>query len=163
MLVSFGRIGRSELPEGGSVLAEVDRHAVEPGADPDELTGRAQLIELGRLVVRNAPRQHLALPERDRKRQRLERDERLAQARAPVDPVPARQEPAERRLLRGLDLLAKRSEGRTAKATQDVGIAPLALGPAGPELAADESFLPLELAQQRLDVASRSGRSPPRS
>src|SRR5207247_3210335 len=99
-----------EPSQDGSVLAKVDRHAVEPCTGPHELSGRAQLIELSRLVVRHAPWQHFALPERNGKRKRLERDERLAQARAPVDPVPARQEPPQRRLLRGLDLLAKGRE-----------------------------------------------------
>ena len=91
-------------PSTGGVLAEEERDAVEPGADPDDLAGRAELVELLRPVARDAARQHLGLPERDRQRERLQRDERLAQRRAAVDPVPARQEAAERRLLDRLDL-----------------------------------------------------------
>ena len=68
--------------------------------------------------------------------------------------MPARQEAAERRLLGGLDLLAQRGERRAAQTAQDVGVAPLALGPARPQLAADQLVLALELAQLLLDVAA---------
>ena len=147
VLGSFGRIRGRELPQNRCVLAEVDRHAVEPGPDPDELTCRAQLVELGGLVVGHAPRENLALPEQNGKRQRLERNERVAEARAPVDPVPAGQEPPEGRRLRGLDLLAKRRKRGATQATQHVRVAPLTLAPARPELPADEPLLPLELPQ----------------
>src|SRR5581483_9768060 len=92
------------LPEHGRVLAEEDGDAVEAGTDPNELAGCAQLVELFRAVAGDAARQHLRLPERDWQGQALQRDERLAQRRAAVDAVPARQEAAERSLLRRLDL-----------------------------------------------------------
>ena len=70
------------------VLAEVHGHAIEAGADPDELARCAQLVELLRAVVGHAPRQQLGLPKRDGQRERLQRHERLPQAGAPVDAVP---------------------------------------------------------------------------
>ena len=48
--------------------------------------------------------QHVGLPERDRKRNTLQWDERLTQGLTPPDPVPRGKEPAERRLLGRLDL-----------------------------------------------------------
>jgi len=61
-----------------------------------------------------------------------------------------RQEAAERRLLRRLDLFAQRCERRAAQPAQDVGVAPFALGAARTELAADELVRELELSQDRL-------------
>src|SRR5581483_680728 len=112
----------------------------------------AELVELLRSIARDAARQHLGLPERDRQRQALQRDQRLAERGAPVDSVPARQEAAERGLLGRLDLAAKRRERRAAEAAQHIRVAPLALDPAGAELAADELVRLLEPAQQNLDV-----------
>ena len=63
--------------------------------------------------------------------------------------MPRGQEPRERRRLDRLDLAAERSERRAPQPAEDVGVAPLALGPAGPELAADEQLVPLELDQHR--------------
>ena len=144
----------ADAPEHRRVLAEIECDAVDPGADPDDLAGGAQLVELLGPVARDAAREHLGLPQRDRKRKRLERDERLAQRRPPVDPVPARQEAADRRLLDRLDLLAQRGERRAPQPAEHVGVAPLALGAARTELAADELVLALERAQLRLDVAA---------
>src|SRR5204863_8040143 len=122
--------------EHWGVLAEVDRDPVETGADPDDLAGRAELVELPGVVARHAPRQQLRLPEGAGKRQPLQRHERLTKRRAPVDPLPVREEAAEGGLLGGLDLLAQRGERRASQPPQDVGLAPLALGATGPELAA---------------------------
>ena len=144
MHLAFRALRSLRLPEHGRVLPEEDGDAVEAGADPDELPGRAELVELRRRIVGNPPRQHLGLPERDRQGQPLKRDERLAQARAPVDSVPAREEAGEGDLLDGLDLLAKGSERGSTDPPEDVGVAPLALGSARPELAADEPVLALQ-------------------
>ena len=145
-----GRGGRP--PEQHRVVAEEHRDAVEPRTHPHELAGRAQLVELLRPVVGHAPLQHLRLPQRHRQRQRLQRDERLAQRRAPVDPVPARQEAPERGLLGRLDLAAKRGERRAPQPAQHVGVAPLALDAARPQLATDERLVALEREQDVLDV-----------
>src|SRR5207253_10383577 len=113
---------------------------------------RTQLVELLRPVSRDAARQHLRLPQRNGQREPLQRDERLAQRRAPVDSLPVRQEEPECSLLGRLDFAAQRSERRTAQAAQHVRIAPLALASARPQLAAHELLVALELAQVRLDV-----------
>ena len=102
------RGGRS--PERGGVVAEEDGDAVEPRADPHDLAGGAQAVELRGLVSGDASRQYLGLPERDRQRHALQRHERLAQRRAPVDPVPRGQEARQCLLLDRLDFLAQRSE-----------------------------------------------------
>src|SRR5581483_6238555 len=154
--LALRRRRRRDAAERGRVLAEVERDAVGAGADPDDLAGRAERVELLGPVAGDAPRQHLRLPERRREGERLERDEGLAQARAPADPVPAGEEPRERPLLHRLDLLPQRREGRAAQAAQDVRVAPLALAPAGPQLAADEQLLPLELGEERADVAAEA-------
>src|SRR5204862_8308683 len=91
-------------------LAEVERYTVEPGADPHDLAGRTQLVELGRAVARDAPGQHLVLPQRHRQGEALQRDERLPQGGTTVDALPAGEKAAERGLLRRLDLAAQRSQ-----------------------------------------------------
>ena len=109
-----------------------------PGADPDDLAGRAQLVEPRRRVGAGAARQHVALPHVGGQREALQRDEHLAQAVDPgarrgvaVDALPGRQERRERALVGRLDLLAQHGERRAAQAAQDLGVAPLALGPPG--------------------------------
>src|SRR6266516_1303254 len=104
------RLRRSRgTAEGRGILAEVERDTVEPGADPHDLAGRAQLVELGRAIPRNAPRQPLVLPKRNGKGVALKRDKRLAQGRATVDALPAGEEAAESSLLRRLHFAAQGS------------------------------------------------------
>ena len=153
---AFGRRRAGGTAEHGGVLAEEQRDAVEPGSDPHDLAGRAELVELFGAIAGDAPRQHLALPERDRQRERLERDQRLAESRPPVDPMPARQEAAHRRLLDGLDLAAERRERRAPEPPEHLRVAPLALAAAGTKLAADELLRTLERAQLGLDVAAEA-------
>ena len=100
---------------------------------------------------RHPARKHVALPQRRGQRDPLERNERLAQRLSTSDPVPGGKEAAERGLLGGLDLAAQHGERRAADAAQDVRIAPLALGAAGPKLAADELVLELERGELGLD------------
>src|SRR5205823_729116 len=150
--LAFGPIGAGHLPQHGCVLAEIDGNAIEAGADPHDLAGRAELVQLRSGVAGHAARQHLGLPERDRQRQRLQRHERLAQRRPAVDPMPARQEASQRGLLGGLDFLPQRGQRCAPQSPEDVGVAPLALHAAGPQLAADEELLALELVQDPLDV-----------
>ena len=87
-----GRLLRRRLaggpPQRRGVLTEVDGDPIEPGADPDHLAGGTERVEVGRAIARHAPRQHVALPERDGKRDALERDDRLAQRLTAPDPVP---------------------------------------------------------------------------
>src|SRR6266508_5964402 len=152
--IAFARGYARRCAERGCVFAEEDRDAVETGADPDDLAGCAELIELRGLIPGNTARQHLRLPQRHRQREPLQRHERLAQRRATVDPVPRRQEPAERALLGRLDLAAKRGERRATQTAEDIGVAPFALAAARPQLSAHELLLVLEREQLRLDVAA---------
>ena len=135
---------RRRPAERRRVVAEEHGNAVETGPDPDDLAARAELVELRRLVPGHTARQHVRLPERHRQREPLKRDERLAQRRTAVDPLPARQEPCECGLLGRLDLAPQGGERGAPQAPQDVRIAPFALDPAGPELAANEQLVVLE-------------------
>ena len=142
--------------ERGSVLAEVDGDAIKAGTDPHDLARRAKLIELSRVEAGYASWEHIRFPQRHRQRESLQWNERLAQRRAAVDPVPVRQETAERDLLRRLDLFAQRGERRAAEPPQHIRVAPFPFRAARPQLAAHELLLTLELMQQRLDVASEA-------
>ena len=56
-----------------------------------------------------------------------------------------------------LDLLAKHRQRRATQAAEHLGIAPLALGPTRPQLAAHEGPISLELAQRRRAVDPVTG------
>ena len=71
------------------------------------------------------------------------------------------QEAGERRRLDRLDLAAKRGERGAPQPAQHVGVAPLALGPAGPELAADECSS--RSSSTSTAATSRPKRSSPRA
>ena len=77
----------------------------------------------------------------------------LPQRSPPVDSVPTRDEPSERLLLDGLDLPAQRGERGAPQPAQHIGIAPLALASARPQLAANEQLVALERSEQVADVA----------
>ena len=166
--VAGGRAAKLRRPELGQVLAEVQGDS--PGAapqrtrpDPHDLTGGAELIDPRRRVGADPARQHVALPGVGGQRKPLQRHQRLAQ---PVDPgagcgvaidvLPCRQEPGQRTVVDRLDLLAEHRQRRPAQPPQHLGITPLALGSARPQLASHEHTLALELVATR-----RSGR--PRS
>ena len=57
-------------------------------------------------------------------------------------------------MLDRLDLAAQRGQRGAPQAPQHIRIAPLALGPAGPQLAADEQPVALELEQLGREIAS---------
>ena len=136
--------------EHRGVLAEVERHPAgappeRARADPHDLAGRAQLVHPRGRVGADAARQHVALPHLGREREALQRHERLAQAvdagaagRMAVDALPAREEARERALVGRLDLLAQRGQRGAPQAPQHLGVAPLARGTAGAQLAAHE-------------------------
>ena len=159
----LGRRQRARAAQRGRVLAEIERHPLEPRADPDDLAGRAELVELRGLVAGHAARQDVRFPERRGEREPLERDERLAQRRAAVDALPRGKEACERGLPGRLHLAAKTSEGGPAQAAQDVRVAPLALGSAGPQLAAHEPVRGLEPHELRLGLRAEARRPPRRS
>ena len=147
---------RGGQPERGRVLTEVERDPVEPGAHPHHLARGAECVQLLRPVAGNAARKNLGLPEGDRKRQSLQRHERLAERRAAVDSVPARQKAAERRLLGRLDLAAECSQRGAPEPPQHLRVAPLALATTRTQLAPDELVGTLQLPQDRLDVATEA-------
>ena len=155
MIPALGRRLRAWLAQLSGVLSEVDGDAVEPGARPDDLARGAEDVEVGGAIALHAPRKDVALPQGDGERERLEGDERLAERLAPTDSVPGGEKTAERRLLGGLDLPSEHRERRPPDASQDIGIAPLALAAAGTQLAANEPVRPLELLELDLDPAGR--------
>ena len=153
VLLSLGSRLSGRLAELRRVLAEVEGDAVEPGARPDDLARGAEDVEVGRAIALHPPRKHVALPERDRERERLQRDERLAERLPAPDPVPRGQEAAESRLLRRLDLAPEHGERGPPDAAEDVRVAPFALRAAGSELTAHEALCALELLELRLDAS----------
>ena len=101
---------RGRTAERRRILPEVHRDTIQPGADPHHFPGRAELVELTGVEARDAPREHIRLPERDGERESLQRNEGLTQRGTSVDAVPMRQEAAESGLFRRLDLLAQCGE-----------------------------------------------------
>ena len=80
--------------------------------------------------------------------------------------MPGGEEAAERGLLGRLDLAPEHGERRAPDPAQHVGVAPLALRPAGAELAAHELVGPLERRELSVDasvVEVESRRQPRRS
>ena len=122
--------GQADPPVGGP-----DRS----GADPHHLTGGAQRVEVGRLVVGQASREHVAVEHRCHERRALQLrdhlDERVDAAAGHADAVPAREEAGQRGAVDRLDLAAQRGERPAAELAQHVVVAPLALHAAGAELA----------------------------
>src|SRR6185312_15960490 len=135
--------------QGGRILAEIKSDPLETRTDPHDFARGGELVELRRLEPGHTPREDVGLPERDGKRDSLERDERLPQRRPPVDAVPAGEEASERLVVDRLDLLAQRGEARAAEAAKDIGFAPFALRAARPKLAPHETALALEAAELR--------------
>ena len=155
------------------VLAEVEGHLARAapqraGADPDHLAAGAELVEPGGRPAAEPAGKDVALPGVGGEGDALERDEYLAQpvdaraaGRRGIDAMPRRQEAGELLLLNGLDLLAQRRERRAPQPAEHVGVAPLALAPAGTKLPANESAVPLELAQHRPGVDAVPRRESP--
>ena len=133
------------------VLAEVHRDAIEPGTDPDDLTRRAQDIEIRRAEAGNTAWKDVALPQSGGQSHSLQRNERLAQTLAPSDPVPGGKKAAECHLFCRFDLTAQHRERRAPDTAEDLRIAPLALGASGPELPANERIGELEGDELQID------------
>jgi len=93
------------------------------------------------------------IPERDRQRERLQRDQSLAQAGPPVDPCQLGRTPRALLLAGSTSLRSAASEARRRRrSTSDRTIA---LAAAGPQFPAHEPLVAFELAQHRLDVGRR--------
>ena len=156
-------VGRRR-PGEADVLAEVEGDAAvgapeRAGPDPDHLAAGAELVEPGRRVGAEPSRQHVLLPDFRRQRHALQRHQRFAQAvgagaggAVGVDVLPARQEAGQLGRVGRLDLFAQPRQAGAADAAQDFGVAPLALGAAGQQLAADHRPFALQLAQRRQRV-----------
>ena len=71
------------------------------------------------------------------------------------DALPGRQEPGEGRRIDRLDLLAEPGQRAAAEQAEDVGVDPLALGAARPELAAEDRAGGEQPLQRVLDDAGR--------
>ena len=124
--------------------------------DPYQLAAGAEGVHPGGRVRAHPARQDVALPHLGGERHVLKWHECLAQAVfasalrwCDVDPLPCRQQPGERALLGGLDLLAIGGERRSPQPPQDLRVAPLALHAVRAQLPADELARALELAQHR--------------
>src|SRR4029078_1136628 len=83
---------RGGAAQGGRILSEIQSDPLETRTDPYDFARGGELVELRRLESGHTPRKDVGLPERDGKRDSLERDERLPQRRPPVDAVPAGEE-----------------------------------------------------------------------
>ena len=118
-------------------------------------------------VGARAPRQHVALPALDRQRQPLQRHQHLAQpvhagagGRMAVHPLPGGQERGQPSLLGRLDLLAQDRQRGAAQAAQHIHVTPVppgGVGGDGPQLAAHDRPVALELAQHGRHVHAVAG------
>ncbi|GIU89959.1 MAG: hypothetical protein KatS3mg010_1058 [Acidimicrobiia bacterium] len=133
-------------------------------AHPDELAGGAQLVEHRRSVPLDARGQHVTLEHRRGDGDALELldrvDERVESAPGRADALPRGQEPRERGRVDRLDLVAHRRERPAAQCAQHVHVAPLALHPAGPELAEHDAALALESSQRLVRSLGRDAEPP---
>jgi hypothetical protein len=134
-----GELGVVRLGQGqGRGVGEVERHPAvgagqAPVPGPEDLAGGGQLGEVRRLVVHHPARQHQRLDGRRGDRaagELLDGGEHAAgTAESPAGPgrdaLPRGQEPAERRLLDRLDLVAEPGERTAPELAQHLGVAPL--------------------------------------
>ncbi len=155
---------RARPPEQRRVLAEVEGHPLEPGADPDDLARGAVSWSSRPAGSRDAARQHVGLPERDRGATRP------GAGRAPrAGPHGGRFRASSAGNARGSACSVGSTSRRKAasearpQAPEDVRVAPLALGAAGPQLAAHQQLLAFQLDQDRARRRGRSERSHRRS
>ena len=150
-------VGRGRRPERGRVLAEVDRDAVEAGADPDHLARGAERVELLRPVAGHAPRQDVASPRArpaapgPAAARALRAATRGGRCRA-SSAGSVRARPARRARPRA----AAPPATRAAAAAGPPGRTTRARVPPGPQLAAHQLVAALELPQHRLDVAAEA-------
>ena len=124
------------------------------------------LVEPGRAVGAEAPRQHVPLPDLRAQGDALKRHERLPQTvgartrwAVGVHVLPARKEASQLARLDRLGLGSKVREACAPEAAQHVGVAPFALGSAGEQLTPYELANAFELAERRggIHAVARSG------
>ena len=130
--------------------------ADRPGADPHDVAGRAQLVELRRAVVGDPRREHVGLERRGDERRAGQQAERLDDGvdAAPLrrHAVPRRQEPGQRLRLDRLDLAAQRGQRAPAQLAQHLDVAPLAAHALGAELAAHDPLVGLQRGERADDA-----------
>ncbi len=130
------------------MVGEVERHTsiafaqrLEPG--PGDLAGGDQAIEVGRRVVLEPRRQHVALERRGHQRrplQLLDRVEQRVEATPlPCDALPRADESAERVGFDRFDLFPQPRERSLPQRPQHVGAAPFSLDAARRELALEDA------------------------
>ena len=106
---------RRRIPS--TAVARVQRRRMRGQPSPSHNSREAKLIDVGRLVIRNPPRQHETLPcvrgnfKSLQLANDLERAMLAAHLRAGGDMLPAQQPVHELRRRHGLDLFAERGDG----------------------------------------------------
>ena len=151
-----GSAGRRR-PEQRRVLAVVEHHPVEARAHPDDLARGAELVERRRLVARHAPREDLRLPQRDGKREPLERDERpRSVARRSMPCHDGRKRPSAA-CSAGSTWRRRTASARRRMRRVTLRVAPLALDASGAELAPDEEVAGLERQEELLHPVEHEG------
>jgi hypothetical protein len=122
------------------VVGEVQRDAAialaeRLDADPDDLAGRGDGIEIGGIVAIDARGENLGLENRRRERRALELFDGVEQrigALPPLDDaLPGGAEPAEHGLVDRFDLVPQLGERSPAQQAQDAGVGPFAPRAAG--------------------------------
>src|SRR5688572_18068806 len=110
------------------VIGEVDRNPAVAiaqwlEADPDDLAGRAERVEIGWLVVLDARREDLALENRRGHGEALQRfddfENRVESMPASHDALPVREEPRQHGLIDWLRFLAQFRERAAADRAKD--------------------------------------------
>ncbi len=168
-------VGRPGRPQDLAARPDEDDPAVvaaeAPPPHPGDLAERAELVEQPRLVAGDPRRQDVALEDGRRDRQPGQLVDDLGQpleggAAAQRRPGRAADRPARRPASRAgtapsagrvdrLDLAPQARQRATAEQAQDLRVAPLALGAARPELAAQERARREQPLERVLDDADR--------
>ena len=143
----------------GQMIGEVQRQPSVPLAErfesgPDDLAGSGQRIEIGRVVAFDARRQDFGFENRRGERRALQIfngvEQRIEPTSAAHHALPMRDQPSEHRRLDRLDLMSQLCQRSPPDRLQDLGIAPLAAGASGPEIALEQAPAGGKLFQQRL-------------
>ncbi len=127
-------------------------------ADPRDLARGRERVEVPGAIALDARRQDLGLEQRGGERRPLQAlddvEQRVETDSPPHDALPRGDEPAEHGGLDGLHLLAQAGERAAAQGAQHVGIAPLAMGSARPELAFEQLARVRHVTERRVRDAA---------
>ena len=162
--IAVGGFGRRVREERRRIRPGDDRHAPvvgseRSGADPRDVPGGHEGVEVGGAVAADAGREHVRFEDRRGDRHALQLSdgarEGVRVSARPIRVLPGRQEAPERRRVHRLDLASQHRERAAPDAAQHVRIAPLVARPARPEAAADDLVVGLERSQRLLDAVDR--------